>query len=146
MVSINKPEGLPLLGVPTITQPAEEAERWSFSQYEALAHQQNQTILASKADAPVLPPRYSEVQISSHLLDADAIRAYRDNRPSQSIHVIEYEDRWELHVDELNPKYDALGHLQRDAPFLFCLGLLGSAHYLTDYQDQPDSDSSAIFG
>lgn len=147
MVELRNPEGLTLFGQPTATPPTEGTDSWSFSHYEALAHRCNRTISVPKAAVPNLPPRYTEVGISTHLLDGDAIRAYRDNRPRQSVHVIEYSERWDLHVDAIHPGHDALGHLRADAPFLYGLGLIGAAHLLTnDRQQTAGSDSGPIFG
>ncbi|WP_170136164.1 hypothetical protein [Nannocystis exedens] len=34
----------------------------------------------------------------------------------RGLHVHEYADRWEAHVDRVHPACDPLGHLQHDAP------------------------------
>ena len=41
-----------------------------------------------------------------------SIRQYRYGR----LHVREYEDRFEAHVDRINPETDPLGHIVLDAP------------------------------
>lgn len=45
-----------------------------------------------------------------------ALASYRDDRRRDSVHIIEYPDRWEFHVDRYNPRYEPVGHVLVDAP------------------------------
>ena len=61
-----------------------------------------------------------------------AIRQYRDRRRRDSLHVLEYEDRFEVHLERFNPIYHPIEHLIYDAPNwglvgLICLGWLMSS-------------------
>lgn len=47
----------------------------------------------------------------------------RQFRNSNGLHVREYDDRFEIHKDEIDPRVDPIGHLMRDSPeALFALG------------------------
>jgi len=48
-----------------------------------------------------------------------AIQTYRDDREMNSIHLVEYPNRWEIHEDSINPEHGpkhAVLHAIADAP------------------------------
>jgi hypothetical protein len=48
-----------------------------------------------------------------------AIQTYRDDRVTNSIHLVEYPNRWEIHEDTINPEHGpkhAVLHAIADAP------------------------------
>ena len=40
----------------------------------------------------------------------------------RGLHVQEFEDRWEVHQDQVHPDCDPIEHVRRDAPVLWMLG------------------------
>lgn len=57
--------------------------------------------------------------------------SYRSTEEGDVVHVIEYEEYWEVHLDEFNPKHDPIKHLINDAPgeaLLIGLVLIGLGH------------------
>ena len=53
-----------------------------------------------------------------------ALRQYRDARPTQSLHVKEYEDRWIVHVDLWNPHHHVVRHVAVDRGYTRFVHLL----------------------
>ena len=45
-----------------------------------------------------------------------AKKQYRDNKRRDSLHVLVYEDYYEVHLDRFNPIYYPIEHLAYDAP------------------------------
>jgi hypothetical protein len=64
--------------------------------------------------APELPDEFSRSRLA--VRREGAVASYRDDRRTDSVHVVEYPDRWELHVDRFNPRYLPLLHVAVDAP------------------------------
>lgn len=64
--------------------------------------------------APELPEEFSQSRLAVRREGARA--SYRDDRRTDSVHVVEYPDRWELHIDRFNPRYLPLLHVAVDAP------------------------------
>lgn len=62
-----------------------------------------------------LPPRFEESYPANAMQD-DAVASYRSTEEDDVVHIIEYEEYWELHLDEFNPKHDPIKHLINDAP------------------------------
>ena len=50
-----------------------------------------------------------------------ALRQYRGVHGS---HVLEYEKKWVIHRDKIDPRLDAIGHLVNDAPHVLVFGTL----------------------
>lgn len=70
----------------------------------------------SKASVPELPEHFEEAYPANEMQNDGAVASYRDDRERNSLHVIEYEDKWTVHVDEHNPKHAPVKHLTQDAP------------------------------
>lgn len=134
-----------VLGASSRSTPKPVNRPWTFSHYEGLAILTSNKIRVEKSDFPDLPEYYTESPISSHLVRENAIQSYRDSRPRQSIHAIEFPTYWELHVDDINPHHDPVGHLRDDAPLLYALGALGITHLVTNDFESSESDSEPIF-
>lgn len=47
----------------------------------------------------------------------------------RGVHVLEYPDRWVVHLDQVHPECHVVEHVRRDAPGAWCLGgaALGAA-------------------
>ncbi|CAD7767123.1 MAG: hypothetical protein DNFNHJIP_00530 [Candidatus Argoarchaeum ethanivorans] len=43
-------------------------------------------------------------------------KQYRCDQNDQNIHILEYDDRYEVHKDRVDPRKDPLGHLISDSP------------------------------
>jgi hypothetical protein len=77
-----------------------------------------------------LPPRFEESYPANAMQDG-AEASYRSTEEGDVVHVIEYEEHWEVHLDEFNPKHDPIKHLINDAPgeaLLIGLVLIGLGH------------------
>jgi hypothetical protein len=79
----------------------------------------------------ILPhPRQAGARVSVGL-PAGQVADYRfaPDSDCQGVHVLEYPDRWVVHLDQIHPDCDVLEHLRRDAPGTWCLGgtVLGAA-------------------
>lgn len=64
-----------------------------------------------------------------------------------NLHIREYDDKYLIHVDKVDPRQDPLGHLIHDAPeFLIGLGcaILGSKKITSEIQKNYNSDKLAI--
>jgi hypothetical protein len=68
----------------------------------------------SKAVSGEIPDGFSRSRLASR--PEGALASYRDRRRRDSVHIVEYPDRWEIHVDRFNPRYEPLGHVLVDAP------------------------------
>jgi len=69
-----------------------------------------------KALISELPPRFEESYPANAMQDDGAVASYRSTDENDVVHIIEFEDYWELHLDEFNPRHDPLKHLLNDAP------------------------------
>ncbi len=61
-------------------------------------------------------------------LSKGAIRQYRDDRPTQSLHVHEFPDYFLAHVDTFNPEHHPIAHGITDTPGMaigIVLGAIG---------------------
>jgi hypothetical protein len=67
-------------------------------------------IRISKEVLPSLPEEYTETRLG------EPRGARRQFRNSSGVHVREYEDQYEVHVDRVDPRTDPIGHLLRDSP------------------------------
>ena len=79
----------------------------------------------------VLPhPRQAGAQVSVGL-PAGQVADYRFAPDSgcRGVHVLDYSDRWIVHLDQVHPDCDVVEHLRRDAPGIWHLGgtVLGAA-------------------
>jgi hypothetical protein len=68
----------------------------------------------SKSVSGDVPDEFTRTRLASR--PEGAIASYRDRRRRDSVHIVEYPDRWEIHVDRFNPRYEPLGHVLVDAP------------------------------
>lgn len=50
--------------------------------------------------------------------------ALRQFRGTQGSHILEYKNEWVLHIDKIDPRFDPIGHLVNDAPYVLVLGSL----------------------
>jgi hypothetical protein len=73
-----------------------------------------------KTELPELPERFDDYLPANGMQNDGAIGSYRDGCE----HVIEYEDHWKYHIDDVDPEEDPIGHAITDAPedvALLCL-------------------------
>jgi len=79
-----------------------------------------------------LPP-YEEVKISKTVMQkipecfeetllGEPKGSLRQLRGPKASHVLEYEKEWVVHRDRVDPRYDPIGHLTNDAPYVLVLG------------------------
>jgi hypothetical protein len=78
----------------------------------------------SKSVVDEVPESFSRSRLTARR--EDAVASYRDSRRRDSVHVVEYPDRWELHIDRYNPRYEPVGHVLVDAPEQTAQAVLGS--------------------
>ncbi|WP_254823425.1 hypothetical protein [Haloglomus halophilum] len=71
-------------------------------------------LTVSKTVVDEVPDEFTRTRLAA--VREDALASYRDGRRRDSVHVVEYPDRWELHIDRYNPRYEPLGHVLVDAP------------------------------
>jgi hypothetical protein len=94
-----------------------------------LQRSQQHKLTIPKSKAPHLPERFEESYPANEMQEPGATASYRDNKPINSVHIIEYEDHWSLHIDDYNPRHNLVKHLVDDAPLatatavLFAYGL-----------------------
>lgn len=95
-----------------------------FEPYEQMLRQSDQPkVEVPKREVPTLPPRFEEHYPANGMQDNGAQASYRDDRKEDSVHVIEYPDYWEIHIDDANPRFQdkQLDHLVNDAPAILIL-------------------------
>lgn len=103
-------------------------------------------IKLNRQDALPLPPFFRETDLG---LSKGAIRQYRDEKPTNSLHVHEFPDYLLVHVDTFNAEFHPVAHGIVDTPgltlavvggaiatFLFCKSI-GSISFLPA---EPDTD------
>lgn len=64
-----------------------------------------------------------------------------------NLHIREYDDKFLVHTDKIDPRKDPMGHLVKDAPeFLIGLacGIFGGTHVAKMLKKKPKSSVSAI--
>ncbi|WP_254831876.1 hypothetical protein [Haloglomus salinum] len=71
-------------------------------------------LTVSKSVVDEVPDEFTRTRLAA--VREDAVASYRDGRRRDSVHVVEYPDRWELHIDRFNPRYEPVGHVLVDAP------------------------------
>jgi hypothetical protein len=71
-------------------------------------------LTVSKSVVDEVPDAFTRTRLAA--ARDDAVASYRDGRRRDSVHVVEYPDRWELHIDRFNPRYEPVGHVLVDAP------------------------------
>lgn len=71
-------------------------------------------LTVSKSVVGAVPDVFTRTRLAARR--EDAVASYRDGRRRDSVHVVEYPDRWELHIDRYNPRYEPVGHVLVDAP------------------------------
>lgn len=101
-----------------ITAPYHTHEH-PFEPYEQALRETDQSKLeVPKSEVPSLPSRFEEHYPATGMQDEDAQASYRDNWKEDSVHVIEYSNHWEIHIDAANPRHrdKQLEHLMTDAP------------------------------
>lgn len=69
------------------------------------------------------PSNYARSVPANGLQNEGAVDSYRDDQETQSVHAIQYEDCWKLHLDAVNPRYDPVGHAIKDATLETALAL-----------------------
>jgi hypothetical protein len=75
-------------------------------------------IAISKKVLPSLPSGYEETRLG------DPLGAKRQFRNSNGIHVREYEEKFVIHADRVDPRKNLVGHLALDSPeTILALGL-----------------------
>jgi len=84
--------------------------------HSELALQPPRTVIVLMRDA--LPdPRALGALVSIGLpCGQQADLRFAPDASCRGLHVQEFTDRWEAHLDQVHPKCDLLRHLQRDAP------------------------------
>ena len=60
-----------------------------------------------------LPKRFDRSWLSLH---NGAKAVYRDQSAEYSLQIRKYDEKWEVQLDRHHPKYNAIGHLVKDAP------------------------------
>ena len=80
--------------------------------------------IISKDQMPFLPSKFKETKLG---WPKKSIKQYRYGR----VHVHEYNDRFETHVDKINPETDPLGHIIHDAPEVLAVVGAGAAAAIT---------------
>lgn len=89
-----------------------------FDEYEQhLRESSVEKLAVPKEEVAELPPRFATHVPANELQNDGAIGSYRDDRESDSVHAIEYEDHWRIHIDSANPRFDhkKIDHLIEDA-------------------------------
>lgn len=71
-------------------------------------------LTVSKRVVDEVPDEFTRTRLAA--AREGAVASYRDGRRRDSVHVVEYPDRWELHIDRFNPRYEPVGHVLVDAP------------------------------
>lgn len=88
-----------------------------FELYEELldaSEQPKERVQIPKQAVPVLPDRFDRTLLAD--IPDDAVGSYRDmEAPTDSVHVHEFHDHWELHIDAFNPHYYPIKHAVADA-------------------------------
>ena len=75
---------------------------------------------------PVLPVCFEETPLG------DLKGALRQFRGPHGVHVHEYKGYWVFHRNQIDPRYDPIGHLIQDAPHVLLMAaLLGLGVFLT---------------
>ncbi|WP_144060681.1 hypothetical protein [Salinarchaeum sp. Harcht-Bsk1] len=71
-----------------------------------------------KSELPALPCEFEEHYPANGMQRDGAEASYRDQRKTDSVHIIEYPDHWTVHIDDHNPKHNdqKIPHLVNDAP------------------------------
>lgn len=88
-----------------------------FDDYVQQLHNSNaEKMEIPKMEVDELPDEFEEAYPANAMQDGNAVASYRDNESEDSVHVIEYDNHWEAHLDDVNPKHDPLRHLLSDAP------------------------------
>lgn len=83
----------------------------------------NKVIKVPKVGKIDLPPDFHEANLG---ISKGAIRQYRDEKATYSLHVHEFEDHFLAHVDTFNPEYHPLAHGIVDTPGM-TLGIVTGA-------------------
>lgn len=63
---------------------------------------------------PELPRRFEESYPANAMWRVGSVASYRSTRKGETVHIIEFEDHWELHLDDFNPIHDPWKHLLYD--------------------------------
>lgn len=101
-----------------VTAPSHVHEH-PFEPYEQTLRRTDQSkVKVPKREVSTLPARFEEHYPANGMQDDGAQASYRDDRKKDSVHVIEYPEYWELHLDDANPRFQdkQLDHLVNDAP------------------------------
>ncbi|WP_372366147.1 hypothetical protein [Candidatus Uabimicrobium sp. HlEnr_7] len=80
-------------------------------------------ITISKKDVQEFPSFFEETNMG---LSKGELKQFRDNRPTQSLHIHEFPDYYVAHVDLFNPKFHPVAHGILDTPGI-ALTLVGGA-------------------
>jgi len=72
----------------------------------------------SKIVMPKLPKCFQETLLG------EPKGANKQYRGAHGSHVLEYEEKWILHRDKVDPRLDPIGHLVNDAPHVLAFGAL----------------------
>ncbi|WP_135852598.1 hypothetical protein [Halorussus salinus] len=108
----------------------------TFDEYIAqLKTGETEKVTIPKDEVPELPEYFEEHAPANELQEDGALRSYRDDEPEDSVHVIEYEDCWKVHLDDHNPRHRPVKHLVEDAP-LEAAGLVFVAALLLNRYDK----------
>lgn len=77
---------------------------------------QKEYVTVSKHVVSELPDRFEPTLLAD--IPEGAVKSYRDMEAStESLHIHEFSDHWELHVDAFNPHYYPVRHAVADASF-----------------------------
>jgi hypothetical protein len=80
-------------------------------------------IKVQKEEGMVLPSYFHETHLG---IDKGAIRQYRDERPTQTLHIHEFPEYFLVHVDTFNPEYHPVAHGIVDTPGITVAIILGA--------------------
>ena len=92
-------------------------------------------ISISKKVLPSLPNEYRKTVLG------DPMGADNQYRGPSGVHVREYKDSFVVHVDEVDPRFDVLGHLVQDTPET--LAAFGAGLILSKLGFHPRSEKSS---
>ncbi|WP_436348805.1 hypothetical protein [Natronorubrum sp. FCH18a] len=96
------------------TGRSQTAHSWGDAKRLAREQKYKTKIKLSKQNAPFLP---SEFEPSSLSIPGSANEVYRDQNPTDSFQIREYDDHWTIEMDQHNPETGKMvAHAVQDAP------------------------------
>lgn len=83
---------------------------WNEIEHIVRAMPARHNLVVSKVSTPE-PPPFTTSRLGRR---RGALRQFRDDRASNSLHIKEYADRWIVHTDDWNPRHHVMRHLAVD--------------------------------